>query len=210
MKKFAITILLVFAGMIYTHAQVQFIDHEGNVIPDGSEVRFTTPNAELLQYGMLQIPMEIDLKNAGNTSVDCTVSFDVTHIDTDNGSFFCCAFGNCVPFNKIGVLTKGPVTIEAGSTDTTLRQTEWSPKSETAYGKVMFTMTAKSVSGDTSIHVTLEYADPASVNSKPSNGNIIETARYNAAGQRICKPQHGINIVRYNNGTIRKIITKNK
>ncbi|MDE6690013.1 MAG: hypothetical protein K2J86_09090, partial [Prevotella sp.] len=207
-NKLFTTILFVFCGAMCTHAQIQFTDHEGNAIPDGSEVRFTTPNAEILPYGMYQIPMEIDLRNVGNAPVECVVSFEVTYIDTDKGAFYCCAFGNCVPFNKIGVLTKGPVMIDAGSVDTTLRQTEWSPKSETAYGKVQFTMTVKSPFGDTSINVTLENAGPVSVNNNINNGNMAETARYNASGLRIYKPQRGINIVRYDNGTIQKIIIK--
>jgi len=208
MKKLFTTILFVMTGLTCTHAQLQFTDLAGNVIPDGSEVKFTTPNAELLQYGIFQIPMEIKLKNAGSTPVDCTVDFNVTHIDTGKGSFFCCAFGDCVPFNKTGVLTKGPITIDAGGINTTLSQTEWSPKSETTYGKVQFTMTAKSPSGNTSINVTLENADPASVGNISNSENVTETARYNAAGQRIYSPRRGINIVRYSNGTTQKIILK--
>lgn len=208
MKKLFTTFLLVFASIVHIHAQIQFIDHEGNVIPDGSEIKFTTPNAGLLQYGIVQIPMEIDLKNAGNSAVDCVVDFDVTYIDADKGAFFCCAFGNCVQYNRIGVLTKGPVTIDAGGTDTTLRQTEWSPEDETTWGKVQFTVTAKCSSGNTSIKVTLENADPTSVSDVPNNNNVKETARYNAAGQRIYQPQRGINIVHYSNGVILKSIIK--
>lgn len=208
MKKLFTTLLFAAMGCIYTHAQIQFIDQSGNVIPDGSEIRFTTPNAELLQYNIFQIPMEIRLKNVGNIAVDCTVDFNVTYIDTDKGSFFCCAFGNCAPFNETGTLTKGPVTIDAGGINATLSQTEWSPKSETTYGKVQFTMTAKSSSGNTSINVTLENAAPASVSGIPADENVTETARYNAAGQRIDAPQRGINIVRYSNGTTQKTIIK--
>ena len=208
MKKLFTTILFVFAGVICLHAQIQFIDSGGNVIPDGSEMNFTTPNAELLQYGIVQIPMEIDLKNAGNTAVDCTVDFDVTYIDADKGSFFCCAFGNCVQYNKTGVLTKGPVTIDSGGTDTTLRQTEWSPKDETTRGKVQFTVTAKWSSGSTSIKVTIENVDPTSVGNVPDSKNATETARYNAAGQRIHQPQRGINFIHYSNGIILKTIIK--
>ena len=208
MKKLFTTLVFAFVGMVYAHAQVQFVDNDGNVIPDGSEVTFTTLDAELLQYGMIQIPMELSLKNAGTTPVDCTVEYNVTHIDTDKGSFYCCAFGDCVRFNQIGTLTKGPVSIDAGSIDTTLRQTEWSAKSETSYGKVQFIITASFASESTSINVTLEYADPTSVSNIRNSGNTTETARYNTAGQRIYQPQRGINIVRYSDGTTKKIIIK--
>ena len=189
-------------------APLQFIDHEGNVIPDGSDVTFTTPNEGLLQYGIVQIPMEVSLKNAGNIAVDCVVDFDVTYIDADKGAFFCCAFGNCVQYNKIGVLTKGPVTINAGGTDTTLRQTEWSPEDETTWGKVQFTVTAKCFLGSTSIKVTIENAAPTLISDISDNNSARETARYNAAGQRIYQPQRGINIVHYSNGVILKTIIK--
>lgn len=65
MRKIITTLLFIVMGLVQVHAQLQFVDQQGNVIPDGSEVRFITPNAELLQYGMYQIPMEIMLKNAG-------------------------------------------------------------------------------------------------------------------------------------------------
>lgn len=208
MKKLFTTILFTSMGCVYTHAQIQFIDKTGNELPAGSEIKFTAPNAELLQHGLFQIPMEIRLKNAGSTPAECTIDFEVTYIDTDKGSFFCCAFGDCVPFNKTGVLTKGPVTIKAGDINTTLSQTEWNPKSETTYGKVQFTMTARSSSGNTSIKVTLENTASTSVSGIPTDGNVTETARYNAAGQRIYSPQRGINIVRYSNGTTQKILSK--
>lgn len=36
----------------------------------------------------------------------------------------------------------------------------------------------------------------------------VETARYNMAGQKISAPQHGINIVRHADGSVRKVIVK--
>lgn len=38
--------------------------------------------------------------------------------------------------------------------------------------------------------------------------DVVETARYNAAGQLISGPQKGINIIKYSNGTIQKVLVK--
>ena len=100
------------------------------------------------------------------------------------------------------------MTINPDSTDTTLRQTEWSPKNEVAWGKVQFTVTAKCSSGNTSIKVTLENVDPTSVCDVPDNKISTETARYNVAGQRIYQSQRGINVIHYSNGVILKTINK--
>lgn len=105
-------------------------------------------------------------------------------------------------------MTKGPVTIEADGVNSTLKQTEWSPKNENTFGKVQFTMTAKAASGNTAIRVTLENADPAFVGNIVRNEGVVETMRYNTSGQYIDSPQKGINIIRYSDGTTKKVFIK--
>lgn len=41
-----------------------------------------------------------------------------------------------------------------------------------------------------------------------SNENVVEVARYNAAGQAITAPQKGLNIIKMSNGTTKKVIIK--
>ena len=39
-------------------------------------------------------------------------------------------------------------------------------------------------------------------------GEAVETCRYNAGGQRVSKNSKGLNIVRYSDGTVKKVIVK--
>ena len=39
-------------------------------------------------------------------------------------------------------------------------------------------------------------------------GTAVETCRYNAGGQRVSKNSKGLNIVRYSDGTVKKVIVK--
>ena len=52
--------------------------------------------------------------------------------------------------------------------------------------------------------------DPTGVSEVMANGGreAVEVARYNAAGQQINGQQKGLNIVKYSDGTTRKIVVK--
>lgn len=162
MKKFLLFCMLFTLTTLGVKAQLQLIDRNGNVLENGSKVTFTEPDAELLEYGVCQIPMGITLKNAGSKAVECKAKFEVLEIDTEKGKFACCAFGDCVQFNKTGAIEKGPVQIEAGGTNTSLNQTEWTPTDKTTAGMVKLRLTVydtQDATNSTSITVTLENKD---------------------------------------------------
>lgn len=50
--------------------------------------------------------------------------------------------------------------------------------------------------------------NPNAISGITVSDSNVEVARYNAAGQQIATPQKGINIVKYSNGTSRKVIVK--
>lgn len=159
MKKIFTICMLLVSVIMSTKAQLQLIDSNGNVLKDNSSVTFTDPDAEFLEFGIYQIPMKIRLKNAGNKAVECKAKFEVTEIDSDKGRFACCAFGDCVQFNKTGNLEKGPVKIEAGDINSTLSQTEWTPTDKTTEGKVKYRLTVYDINNNensVSLTVTLE------------------------------------------------------
>lgn len=77
--------------------------------------------------------------------------------------------------------------------------------------------TSTEVSSVINLHLVEGYdADPIIITPRPRPTAIDainasaakETARYNISGQRISKPQHGVNIVKYEDGSVRKIIIK--
>jgi hypothetical protein len=41
-----------------------------------------------------------------------------------------------------------------------------------------------------------------------SSDNAVETARYNINGHKINAPQHGVNIIRMSDGTVKKVVIK--
>ena len=77
--------------------------------------------------------------------------------------------------------------------------------------------TSTEVSSVINLHLVEGYdADPIIITPRPRPTAIDainasaakETARYNISGQRISKPQRGVNIVKYEDGSVRKNIIK--
>ena len=54
----------------------------------------------------------------------------------------------------------------------------------------------------------IEEFDPTPVNSVSINNNVSETSRYSINGQCLNSPTKGINIVKYSDGSVKKIVVK--
>jgi hypothetical protein len=69
----------------------------------------------------------------------------------------------------------------------------------------------KNATGDQNerIVITLQGATLAGIDASPAVGNDVkEVARYNLNGQRVDAPTKGINIVKYSDGSSRKVLVK--
>ncbi len=74
--------------------------------------------------------------------------------------------------------------------------------------------TSTEVSGFTDLHLLANYDDnpiiitprkPAGIRHTASNSLAGEAARYNVQGRRLHKPEHGLNIIRMDDGTVKKV-----
>ena len=198
----------------------QFVDKNGNVVADGSEITVYEPETV---NGSLQINSGLFVKNT--TGKDQAVGLDLNITNMDNGQFSCCFPRNCKDVfsagNFVDVNTPGLFLIEEGEQQTLM--SEWKPA---AYGKCQAVFQLKVYNvveldiegtkipdvGDfkaygPKVTINFMYLDPTGVNGVVDNANAKVVNRYNAAGMRINSAVRGLNIETLSNGkTIKRIV----
>lgn len=198
----------------------QFVDKDGNVVADGSEITVYEPETV---NGSLQINSGLFVKNT--TGKDQAVGLDLNITNMDNGQFSCCFPSNCRDIfsagNFVDVNTPGLFLIEEGEQQTLM--SEWKPA---AYGKCQAVFQLKVYNvveldiegtkipdvGDfkaygPKVTINFMYLDPTGVNGVVDNANAKVVNRYNAAGMRINSAVRGLNIETLSNGkTIKRIV----
>lgn len=50
--------------------------------------------------------------------------------------------------------------------------------------------------------------NPSGINGVSTSANATEKERYNLSGERLSKPQRGVNIIRMSDGTMKKVVVK--
>ena len=105
---------------------------------------------------------------------------------------------NSVPADAIKILASGNVMTA------TLEDLEY----ETQYCYVAFVTTSEGETfyGESQIFST--SVDPDGINDVKATEEMTEVARYDLQGRMIAKPQKGINIIHYSDGTSKKILVK--
>lgn len=198
----------------------QFVDKDGKVVADGSEITVYEPETV---NGSLQINSGLFVKNT--TGKDQAVGLDLNITNMDNGQFSCCFPSNCRDIfsagNFVDVNTPGLFLIEEGEQQTLM--SEWKPA---AYGKCQAVFQLKVYNvveldiegtkipdvGDFKVYgpkvtINFMYLDPTGVNGVVDNANAKVVNRYNAAGMRINSAVRGLNIETLSNGkTIKRIV----
>lgn len=195
-----------------------FVDASGNSYNDGDTITLTT--VEFVDDGLdayYQISSGLYVKNNTAEQIGAGIDFDIARID--NGNLSVCFPGNCYTYNTVGTYSQSGGYLDASVTKTL--QTEWIM---TGYGEcdATFTLTVFDISynkyglptytqreedGPT-ITVHFVYSDPAGIRAISSVTNRYEVARYTISGRQIDTPQKGLNIVKYSDGTVRKVIVK--
>lgn len=198
----------------------QFVDKDGKVVADGSEITVYEPETV---NGSLQINSGLFVKNT--TGKDQAVGLDLNITNMDNGQFSCCFPSNCRDIfsagNFVDVNTPGLFLIEEGEQQTLM--SEWKPA---AYGKCqavfqlkVYNVVERDIEGikysdigdfkayGTKVTINFMYLDPTGVNGVVDNANAKVVNRYNAAGMRINSAVRGLNIETLSNGkTIKRIV----
>lgn len=211
MKKI-ITLLFFAVGTMSANAQLQFVDKDGNVVPNG-----TTLNIEAVAlddgFGgtFIEANSGLSVKNTSDKTVGTSVDWQVEQLD--NGAVQVCFPENCVSHNATGLYHTDKGTLEAN--ETRALNSEWYPDT---YGqaKVKYTLLAydysplgyNNVRDIAIVYVNYTYTDPATaIESHNAERRTVKDI-YTLNGTRTAQTHRGINIVRMSDGSVRKIIAK--
>lgn len=218
MKRIFTLICLVCCVLCTAQAQTvdqtfQFVDGQGNTVPDGATFRlvFTGPDE--------QIAVPLTVENLSGKEV--AVSMYETIDQMPNGTWQTCAFGNCVQLSASGYSSK---SIVAGDYKAAI-ETEWIPiagqyASWTATLQIVvfnieermqFGVPTKMPGNEIigygpKVTVTFDYRQDAAISAQ-TTGDAPSMVVSNLSGQRLSSAVKGLNIIRQGNST-RKVIVR--
>lgn len=195
---------------------LQYVLADGTVLSDGAEITANTAEDNGFDY---QIPSGVYVNNTTEDQV--FTSMEVTITKLDNGTISCCFPQTCQTSAQVGTFTTIGGSIDGNESKHTL-QTEWIPESSTSYGEAKATFrirmhapkisalgiaSAGEVTGyGPSITITFVNADPTGINAVSNMTVNQPVAIYNLRGEELSGMQKGVNIVRYADGTAKKVI----
>lgn len=215
-KLFTLCIALLFSCVAMNAQNFIFVDGEGNTIENGATLTMDqvsykedsvfNPDGS---YEIIQVPMiplsGVYIKNNSSESQSCKVTYNVTALP--NGTFAACCAGNCSNLDSEGTIEKN-ANADAGKTIDILTDTEWVPVAAGTTTVKISAQGSKSMLPDSEITINFIYDGTASVDGIQNNADNKVVARYSINGQLLDAPQKGINILKYSDGRIEKVIVK--
>lgn len=214
-KLFTLCIALLFSCVAMNAQNFIFVDGDGNTIENGATLTmdqvsykedFVNPDGS---YEIIQVPMislsGVYIKNNSAESQSCKVTYNVTALP--NGSFAACCAGNCSNLDSEGTIEKN-ANADAGKTIDISTDTEWVPVAAGTTTVKISAQGSKSMLPDSEITINFIYDGTASIDGIQNNADNKVVARYSINGQLLDAPQKGINILKYSDGRIEKVIVK--
>lgn len=215
-KLFTLCIALLFSCVAMNAQNFIFVDGEGNTIENGATLTMDqvsykedfvfNPDGS---YEIIQVPMiplsGVYIKNNSSESQSCKVTYNVTALP--NGTFAACCAGNCSNLDKEGTIEKN-ANADAGKTIDISTDTEWVPVAAGTTTVKISAQGSKSMLPDSEITINFIYDGTASIDGIQNNADNKVVARYSINGQLLDAPQKGINILKYADGRIEKVIVK--
>lgn len=215
-KLFTLCIALLFSCVAMNAQNFIFVDGDGNTIENGATLTMDqvaykedfvfNPDGS---FEVVQVPMiplsGVLIKNNSAESQSCKVTFNVTALP--NGSFAACCAGNCSNLDKEGTIEKN-ANADAGKTIDISTDTEWVPVAAGTTTVKISAQGSKSMLPDSEITINFIYDGTASIDGIQNNADNKVVARYSINGQLLDAPQKGINILKYADGRIEKVIVK--
>lgn len=215
-KLFTLCIALLFSCVAMNAQNFIFVDGEGNTIENGATLTMDqvsykedfvfNPDGS---YEKIQVPMislsGVYIKNNSAESQSCKVTYNVTALP--NGSFAACCAGNCSNLDSEGTIEKN-ANADAGKTIDISTGTEWVPVAAGTTTVKISAQGSKSMLPDSEITINFIYDGTASIDGLQNNADNKVVARYSINGQLLDAPQKGINILKYADGRIEKVIVK--
>ncbi len=215
-KLFTLCIALLFSCVAMNAQNFIFVDGDGNTIENGATLTMDkigykkdfifNPDGSYEDVQVPMIPLSgVLIKNNSAESQSCKVTFNVTALP--NGSFAACCAGNCSNLDKEGTIEKN-ANADAGKTIDISTDTEWVPVAAGTTTVKISAQGSKSMLPDSEITINFIYDGTASIDGIQNNTDNKVVARYSINGQLLDAPQKGINILKYADGRIEKVIVK--
>jgi len=195
----------------------QFITATGEVIADGSTIVMQQVEAETDPGSgevTFIVPADLQVKNVSNSLGEAVrIYMNITRID--NGEFNTCALGNCIPpKSEPSEIYTSAKKLDLGAASGDLL-TEWYAFD---YGKCVVEMqleigeivgfgTFEFLEYGPKITVEFVNPDPAGI-SDAVNKTAVPTERYTLDGRIASPTQKGMQVVRYSDGSVRKVAVK--
>lgn len=215
-KLFTLCIALLFSCVAMNAQNFIFVDGDGNTIENGATLTMDqvsykenfvfNPDGS---YEIIQVPMislsGVYIKNNSAESQSCKVTYNVTALP--NGSFAACYAENCSNLDSEGTIEKN-ANADAGKTIDISTDTEWVPVAAGTTTVKISAQGSKSMLPDSEITINFIYDGTASIDGIQNNADNKVVARYSINGQLLDAPQKGINILKYADGRIEKVIVK--
>lgn len=224
-KLFTFCLSLVFGGLAFTaQAQVddvfQFCYEDGTIVPDGSTVTVNTVETDF--FGDPFINSGLFVKNTSSENVFYTLHYSIKECPAESGGFQICSGGNCKPATTVlgDYEFEGATGIRAGNMDNMM--CEWFTKnvtgkcvvecqvynrggSRTSDGQGGYTYPQNVAGSKITVVFTTESTGIDGVEAAGSNE---EVARYTLDGRKLSAPQKGVNIVKYADGSTKKVVVE--
>lgn len=215
-KLFTLCIALLFSCVAMNAQNFIFVDGDGNTIENGATLTMDqvsykedfvfNPDGS---YEIIQVPKislsGVYIKNNSAESQSCKVTYNVTALP--NGSFAACCAGKCSNLDSEGTIEKN-ANADAGKTIDISTDTEWVPVAAGTTTVKISAQGSKSMLPDSEITINFIYDGTASIDGIQNNADNKVVARYSINGQLLDAPQKGINILKYSDGRIEKVIVK--
>lgn len=215
-KLFTLCIALLFSCVAMNAQNFIFVDGDGNTIENGATLTMDqvsykedfvfNPDGsyEIIQVLMISLS-GVYIKNNSAESQSCKVTYNVTALP--NGSFAACCAEICSNLDSEGTIEKN-ANADAGKTIDISTDTEWVPVAAGTTTVKISAQGSKSMLPDSEITINFIYDGTASIDGIQNNADNKVVARYSINGQLLDTPQKGINILKYADGRIEKVIVK--
>jgi len=202
-----VCLLIGFSAQAQNDFPLQFVDKDGQIIPDGTILDITDFEEDEI-FGDILMPANVWVKNISNETVQGGASYTIQTIN--NGWFQTCFPAYCMRQSIAGAYTTGIDTFSPSQFRD--MQTEWLPESDGVCMVVYQLLTYRKLGnnympdGDgPTIHLNFYYGAATGINNANSDKQVCSTTYYDLSGQRTDHPHHGIYLKRttYADGTIK-------
>ncbi len=182
-------------------AQVVFADENGNEYANDATVTIT--EASYNDFDEFQMSLgNVYLKNTKGSSLAFNMTVNVTDLPANSNGFSCCFGSQCQNIQQAGIiyLNNCVFDVEEYGLSTSLHLIEWFPKVG-QYGQCKAVI---SLSTGRTLNVIFDYAETNAVQGVATAKRVATIC--DAAGKRVNGLQKGLNIVRYSDGSIKKVM----